>query len=210
MNFDMVESNQEVTTPAVEVPDFKPTIDKSKSMTEQAEDVVVVMGADVASRDKRFINKVADSFAKGVINEQEANRIKKENLLAEQFFIKWRDVLKLAHITETQGLGLMRTVVLFMMLPYFFMRFIGFIFMVVSETFEFFNTLFNAVFGEVKHVQLDENGRKIAQKTGYNIFAKLLLGFVIIVTMLAMLLLTIKVFTGFDTFVWLRSLMSNG
>ena len=28
MNFDMVESIQEVTTPAVEVPDLKPTIDK--------------------------------------------------------------------------------------------------------------------------------------------------------------------------------------
>lgn len=191
------------------VPEFTPTIDKDKTITEQASDVITIMGADRASHNEKFIDKVAESFTKGVLNEQEAMRLKKENLFAEQFFIKWRDVLRLAHITEPQGLGLMKSVVALMILPYFIMRLIGFVFMVISQVFEFFNTLFNSVFGETKEVQLDENGKKIAQKIGYNIFAKIILGFIIANMMLLLIALAIRIFTGFDVFLWLRSI-TNG
>lgn len=180
-----------------------------KSITEKASDVIVVMGADKASKNEAFIDKVADSFSKGVINEQEANRLKKENLLAEQYYEKWKDVLKLAHISQPQGLGLMKTVVVVMIVPYFIMRLFGFVFMVVSETFEFFNTIFNSVFGEVKQIQYDEKGKKVAQRTGYNIFAKLFLGFLVITALVALLLLTIKAFTGFDAFLWFREIFGN-
>ena len=207
----VVESNvpAEVNNEIV-VPDFIPTIDKSKSITDQASDVITIMGAERASKDDKFIDKVADSFQKGVINEQETNRLKKENLFAEQFFIKWKDVLRLAHISEPQGLGLMKSVVVLMLIPYFIMRLVGFLFMIISQVFEFFNTLFNAVFGETKSVQLDENGKKIAQKTGYNIFAKIILGFVIIILLLVLIVLTVKIFTGFDVFEWIRSVLKNG
>lgn len=208
-----MEENNEIMaveeTNEIVIPTFTPTIDKDKSVTEQASDVVTIMGAEKASKDNKFIEKVAESFAKGVLNEQETTRLKKENLFAEQFFVKWKDVLRLAHITEPQGLGLMKSIVWIMMIPYFVMRLMGFCFMIISQIFEFFNTLFNAVFGETKQVQYDEKGKKVAQKTGYNIFAKILLGFIMLVIMLVLIVLAIKIFTGFDVFIWLRSIING-
>ena len=88
--------------------------------------------------------------------------------------------------------------------------------MCVSETFEFFNTLFNAVFGDGGSILQDKDGKPIIDaktkkpyrtKNGYNLFAKILLGFIIISVLIALVFLVINVFTGFNIFTWLRSLL---
>lgn len=208
--FDVTEKGEEITVLEdinleITVPKFEPIIDATKDIMEQASDVVRSISANKASKNEKFIDKVAELFSQGVINQEQANKLRTESLLAEQYHHKWKDVLRLAHISEPQGLGLMKSAVVLMIVPYCLMRLIGFFFMVISQTFEFFNTLFNSVFGETKEVQIDDSGNKVRHKTGYNIFAKVLLGFIISIVLLAMTFLTIKVFTGFDIFLWLRA-----
>lgn len=201
----------------MQMPNFVPELDKTKNLEDQASDVVKVIGAQIASRNEVFMKKVADNFAQGVITEQETKQMKNEMLLAEQFFIKWEQVLKLAHIKEAQGLGLMLAVVYGMFIPYWILRLIGFVFMVVSEIFEFFNTLFNAVFGNGGEIMIDNLGKPVInpknnkpyrKSDGYNIFAKFLLGTVIIAVFIALVFLIIDIFTGVNIFKILRSTMT--
>lgn len=201
----------------MQMPNFVPELDKTKNLEDQASDVVKVIGAQIASRNEVFMKKVADNFAQGVITEQETKQMKNEMLLAEQFFIKWEQVLKLAHIKEAQGLGLMLAVVYGMFIPYWILRLIGFVFMVVSEIFEFFNTLFNAVFGNGGEIIVDNLGKPVInpknnkpyrKSDGYNIFAKFLLGTVIVAVFIALVFLIINIFTGVNIFKILRSMMT--
>ena len=199
----------------LKMPNYIPKIDTNKDLDEQASDVVQLMGAQKASQNDDFMGKVADNFANGVLTEQEVKQMKRERLLADEYYIKWEDVLKLVHMQNAQGIGLMKTCVFFMMIPYLILRFIGFCFMCISVVFEFFNTLFNAVFGDGGSILQDKDGKPIIDektkkpyrsKSGYNLFAKILLGFIIISTLIALVFLVINVFTGFNIFAWLRSL----
>lgn len=204
---EVVEEEKKETAPDIPMPDFKPEIDKSKDLIDQAADVVFMHGANKAVQDDKFVEKVSKAFQAGVISETEANTAKKQRFLAEEFFWKWKDVLKLVKIEEAQGLGLMKAVVVLMFVPYGIKCLLGSIFMFFAGIFDAFNSLFNSVFGETREVQRDEKGRKIGQRTGYNIFAKVLLSFVSIVVMLMLIVLVIKIFTGFDVFQWLRDVI---
>ena len=208
---------QEVSKKIV-MPDFVPQLDKTKEIEDQAADVIKVMGAQKASQNEEFMTKVSENFSKGILTEQETKQMRNEMMKAEQYFIKWQKVLELAYVHEAQGLGLMQILVFTMIIPYLLLRGIGFIFMVISETFNFFNTLFNSVFGDGGKFILDREGRPVInektkkpyrQNTGYNLFAKILLGFIIGAVLIALIFLFINMFTGFDVFVWLRNAVGS-
>lgn len=209
-------AKNELTAVNEEMPNFVAEVDKTKDLEEQASDVVKLIGAKQMSQNQSFMDKVAENFGAKVLTEQETTQMQKEMLLAEQYFIKWKEVLKLVHMKEAQGLGLMKTCIFFMLIPYLILRVIGFCFMCISETFEFFNTLFNAVFGDGGKILVDKNGQALLDpktnepfktNAGYNLFAKILLGFIIIAVLLALIFVFVNVFTGFDVFKWFRTVL---
>lgn len=208
----------EVEEASLKTPVYTPQLNKDKELEEQAGDVVKLIGAQKASQNDIFMDKVADNFAKGILTEQETTQMRRERLKSEEYFLKWEHVLKLAHMKEPQGLGLMYTLVISMIVPYLLLKIIGFVFMTFSTIFDFFNTLFNAVFGNAGEILRDKDGKVMIDSVtkkpyrtnpGYNIFAKILLGTIIISLFIAILFAIIYLFTGFNIFQAIKGLFQS-
>lgn len=202
----------------IETPVFKPELDKNKTLVEQAEDVVNIMGAKRASEDDKFMNEVSENFQKGVLTEQETNNLKKQRLLEQEYFLKWQDVLRFAFIKSAHGLLFMKIMTIIAMIVYVPLRIVGMIFKSVGTLFDFLNDIFNSIFGGKGKYLRDKDGNVIVdpmtkkpytEKMGYNLFAKLLFGIIVIGLCLAMVCLFIYMFTGFNVFTALRNLISG-
>ena len=106
----------------IDAPDFKPQIDKTKSMQDQAGEVINILGAQRASQNDAFMENVSKNFQKGVLTDQETNNIKKKRLYEEEYFLKWQDVLQFAFIKSQHGLTFMRIMTVIAMLVYIPLR----------------------------------------------------------------------------------------
>ena len=78
-------TSNNLSTPMT-MPDYVPEIDKTKDLDEQASDVVQVLGAQRASQDNAFMDKVSKNFQEGVFKDQEVKDMKKARLLEEEYF----------------------------------------------------------------------------------------------------------------------------
>ena len=202
----------------IDTPIFKPELDKTKSITEQAEDVVEIMGAKRASEDENFMEEVSGNFQKGVLTEQETRNLKKQRLLEQEYFLKWQDVLRFAFIKSAHGLLFMKIMTIIAMLVYVPLRMVGMVFKSVGTLFDFLNDIFNSIFGGKGKYLRDKEGNVIidpqtkkpyTEKMGYNLFAKLLFGIIVIGLCLALVCVFIYMFTGFNIFTALRNLVSD-
>lgn len=202
----------------IETPNFKPELDKSKTLVEQAEDVVNIMGAKRASEDEKFMDEVSKNFSKGVLTEQETRNLKRQRLLEQEYFLKWQDVLRFAFIKSAHGLIFMKIMTIIAMLVYVPLRIVGMIFKSIGTLFDFLNDIFNSIFGGKGKYLRDKDGNVIidpmtkkpyTEKMGYNLFAKLLFGIIVVGLCLALVCVFIYMFTGFNVFTALRNLISG-
>lgn len=202
----------------IDAPVFKPELDKTKTINEQAEDVVNIMGAKRASEDDKFMDEVSENFQKGVLTGQETNNLRKQRLLEQEYFLKWQDVLRFAFIKSAHGLLFMKIMTVIAMLVYVPLRMVGMIFKSVGTLFDFLNDIFNSIFGgkgkylrdKDGNVIIDQNTKKpYTEKMGYNLFAKLLFGIIVVGLCLALVCVFIYMFTGFNVFTALRNLISG-
>ena len=145
----------------IDTPIFKPELDKTKSITEQAEDVVEIMGAKRASEDENFMEEVSGNFQKGVLTEQETRNLKKQRLLEQEYFLKWQDVLRFAFIKSAHGLLFMKIMTIIAMLVYVPLRMVGMVFKSVGTLFDFLNDIFNSIFGGKGKYLRDKEGNVI-------------------------------------------------
>lgn len=207
-------TSNNLSTPMT-MPDYVPEIDKTKDLDEQASDVVQLMGAQQASQNKTFMDKVSDNFQKGVLTDQEVKNMKKARLLEEEYFIKWQDALSFVFIKSPHGINFMRIMTVVAMLFYIPMRIVGMLVKSIGMLGDFVNEIFNSVFGGKGKYLRDKDGNVIVnpqtkkpymEQQGYNLFAKILFGIIIIGLALALVLIFVKIFTGFDVFDWFRTL----
>ena len=199
----------------IEMPNYIPQIDKSKDLSDQASDVVQLMGAQKASTNEEFMDKVSKNFQKGVLTDQEVKEMQKQRLLEQEYFLKWQNLLEFVFIKQPHGLIFMYIMTVIGMFLYVPTRIIGMFIKSIGMFGEFLNEIFNSIFGgKGKYLKnsngdviLDPNTKKpYIEKQGYNLFAKLLFGIVAIGLCLALVLLFIDLFTGFNVFRWFRSL----
>lgn len=209
-------NNMGVAETQIEMPNFIPQIDKSKELSEQASDVVQIMGAQKASTDQEFMEDVSKNFQKGVLTEQETKNMKKQRLLEQEYFLKWKDVLNFVFIKSPHGLLFMKIMTFIGMIVYVPTRLIGMIIKAVGMVGEFINEIFNSVFGGKGKYLRDSNGNPVLdpvtkkpyiEKQGYNLFAKMLFGIVIAGLALALIFLFVELFTGFSVFGWFREIL---
>jgi len=179
--------------------------DAYKNVREKASDAIIVLGAKKASQDDSFIDVVSQNFQQGVLTLQEAENMQKDRLKAQEYFIKWEAVLNLVKLEKAQGLGLMRIIVVLMIVPYIIWNIVRFIFYLFDETFRHLNDLCNAVFGSVKKIQTDKDGKPIVdgdgksiKSYGFNLATKILLGIIIAAVILGVIILIVRVFTGIN------------
>lgn len=211
------EKSQELTD-SIEAPKFRPQLDTTKSMQDQAGEVINILGAQRASQNDDFMERVSENFQKGVLTDQETTNIKKQRLKEEQYFLKWQDVLQFAFIKSPHGLVFMYIMTFVAMIVYVPLRILGMGVKAIGTLGEFINEIFNSVFGGKGKYLRDKEGNVIIdpttkkpyrEKEGYNLFAKLLFGIVIAGLALVLVFLFVKIFSGFDIFAWLRSIISQ-
>ena len=141
--------------------------------------------------------------------------MKKARLLEEEYFIKWQDALSFVFIKSPHGINFMRIMTVVAMLFYIPMRIVGMLVKSIGMLGDFVNEIFNSVFGGKGKYLRDKDGNVIVnpqtkkpymEQQGYNLFAKILFGIIIIGLALALVLIFVKIFTGFDVFDWFRTL----
>ena len=200
----------------IEMPNFIPQIDTNKELEDQASDVVKLLGAQRASQKDDFMEEVSSKFQKGVLTEQEVRNMQRQRLLEEEYFLKWKDVLKFVFIKSAHGLLFMQIMTCIAMIIYVPTRIIGMCVKAVGMIGDFVNEIFNSIFGGKGKYLRNSNGdvvidpvtkRPYVEKQGYNLFAKVLFGIVIGGVALALIFLFIQLFSGFSVFGWLRSLL---
>lgn len=199
-----------------EMPNFIPQIDKSKEIDEQASEVVQLIGAQQASQNKAFMDKVSKNFQEGVFKDQEVKDMKKARLLEEEYFLKWQDALSFVFIKSPHGLLFMKIMTVIAMIFYIPMRILGMVVKSVAMVGDFINEIFNSVFGGKGKYLRDKEGNVIidpqtkkpyVEQRGYNLLAKILFGIIIGGLGLALIFIFVRMFTGFDIFLWFRSLL---
>lgn len=199
-----------------EMPNFIPQIDKDKEISEQASDVVQVLGAQRASQDNDFMDKVSKNFQEGVFKDQEVKDMKKARLLEEEYFLKWQDVLSFVLIKSPHGMLFMQIMTVIAMFIYVPMRIIGMAVKSIGMLGDFVNEIFNSIFGGKGKYLRDKEGNVIinpqtkkpyVEQRGYNLLAKVLFGIIIGGLGLALIFVFVRMFTGFDIFLWFRSIL---
>lgn len=214
-NKNMLPAEQQKSS-SFEMPNFIPQIDKSKEITEQASDVVQVLGAQRASQDDDFMDKVSKNFQEGVFKDQEVKDMKKARLLEEEYFLKWQDVLSFVFIKSPHGLRFMKIMTVIAMFIYIPMRIVGMLVKSIGMLGDFINEIFNSIFGGKGKYLRDKDGNVIinpqtkkpyVEQKGYNLLAKVLFGIIIGGLGLALIFVFVRMFTGFDVFLWFRSLL---
>lgn len=205
-----------VTDSKIEMPNFIPQIDKTKELSDQASDVVQVMGAQRASTNDEFMDKVSENFQKGVFTEQETKNMQKQRLLEQEYYLKWQDVLNFIFIKSAHGLLFMKIMTLVGMIIYIPTRVIGMFVKAIGMFGDFINEIFNSIFGGKGKYLKDSKGDPVVdpitkkpyiEKQGYNLFAKMLFGIIIVGLALALIFLFVKLFTGFSVFGWFREIL---
>lgn len=203
-------------TENIEMPNFIPQIDTSKELEEQASDVVKLLGAQRASKQDSFMEEVSKQFQKGVLTEQEVRNMQRERMLEQEYFLKWQDVLKFVFIKSAHGLLFMQIMTWIGMLFYIPTRIAGMVVKAIGMIGDFINEIFNSIFGGKGQYLRDSKGNVIVdpntkkpyvEKQGYNLFAKLLFGIILIGLGLCLIFLFIQLFTGFSVFEWFRSIL---
>lgn len=211
------EKSRELTD-SIETPKFKPQLDTTKTMQDQAGEVINILGAQRASQDDAFMEKVSQNFQKGVLTDQETINIKKQRLKEEQYFLKWQDVLQFAFIKSPHGLTFMYIMTAVAMLVYIPLRILGMAVKAIGTLGEFLNDIFNSIFGGKGKYLRDKEGNVVIdpvtkkpykEKEGYNLFAKLLFGIIICGLALVLICVFVKIFSGFDIFAWLRNIVTE-
>ena len=199
-----------------EMPNFIPQIDKSKEIDEQASEVVQLIGAQQASQNKAFMDKVSKNFQEGVFKDQEVKDMKKARLLEEEYFLKWQDALSFVFIKSPHGLLFMKIMTVIAMIFYIPMRILGMVVKSVAMLGDFINEIFNSIFGGKGKYLRDKDGNVIidqqtkkpyVEQRGYNLLAKILFSIIIGGLGLALIFVFVRMFTGFDVFLWFRSLL---
>lgn len=209
-------ANNNLPTEKIEMPNFIPKINTDKELEDQASDVIKIMGAQRASQKEDFMEEVAEQFQKGVLTEQEVKNMQRARMLEQEYFLKWQDALNFIFIKAPHGLLFMKIMTIVAMLVYVPTRVIGMIVKAIGLIGEFINEIFNSVFGgQGKYLKnangdviLDQKTKKpYLEKQGYNLFAKLLFGIVVIGLCLALIFVFVNLFTGFNIFEWFRSVL---
>lgn len=199
-----------------EMPNFIPEIDKNKELEDQAGDVVKLLGAQMASENDDFMSEVSQKFQKGVLTEQEVRNMQRERLLEKEYFLKWQDCLSFVFVKSPHGLLFMQIMTWIGMLFYVPTRIAGMIVKAIGMIGDFINEIFNSIFGGKGQYLRNSNGEVILdpetkkpymEKQGYNLFAKLIFGIVIVGIALALIFLFVELFTGFSIFKWLRAVL---
>ena len=187
-------ANNNLPTEKIEMPNFIPKINTDKEIEDQASDVIKIMGAQRASQDETFMDKVAEQFQKGVLTEEEVKNMQKSRMLEQEYFMKWQEVLKFVFIKSAHGLLFMQIMTVIAMFIYVPTRIIGMFIKAIGMIGDYINEIFNSVFGN-------------ADNKGYNLFAKLLFGIIIGGVCLSLIFLFVQIFTGFNVFEWFRSVL---
>lgn len=185
------------------LPEVKVDFNENKEVHKQVEDVITVAGGQKAIEDEQFIEEVAQLISKGVLSEKEAIAMSKERLIEQEYFEKWEQILKFAFIKKPTGLRLMQLGVIWGLICYVFTLIAVLPLLILSEIFSTLNSLFNAVFGEIK-VKKNKDGTK-TEVMGYNIITKFLFGAVAIMVVLLIIFGFVQAFTGWSVFEAIRS-----
>ena len=210
-----IEDSENNLPTKIEMPNYIPQVDKSKDLSDQASDVVQLMGAQRASTNDEFMEEVSNKFQQKVLTEQETNNMQKQRLLEKEYFLKWQSVLEFVFIKQAHGLLFMKIMTWVAMVIYIPTRIIGMLVKAIGMLGDFINEIFNSIFGGKGKYLKDKDGNPILdpntkkpyiEKQGYNLFAKLLFGIMTIGLSLALVFLFIDLFTGFNVFGWLRSI----
>lgn len=213
---ELATTESQVPAGKIEMPNFVPQIDKTKDLSDQASDVVQIMGAQRASTNETFMNKVSEKFQHGVLTEQETKNMQRQRLLEEEYWLKWQDVLEFIFMKSPHGLLFMQIMTVVAMIIYIPTRLIGMIVKTIGLFGDFVNEIFNSIFGGKGKYLRDKDGNVIQdpktkkpyiEKQGYNLFAKLLFGIIAVGLALALIFVFVKLFTGFDTFNWFRQVL---
>lgn len=210
------QTNNNLPTENIEMPNFIPNIDTSKELEDQASDVVKLLGAQRASKQEGFMEEVSKQFQKGVLTEQEVKNMQRARMLEQEYFLKWQDVLKFVFIKSAHGLLFMQIMTVIAMLIYIPTRIAGMFIKAIGMIGDFINEIFNSIFGGKGQYLRDSKGdvvidpttkKPYMEKQGYNLFAKVLFGIIIGGLCLSLIFLFVQIFTGFNIFSWFRSIM---
>lgn len=195
------------------VSEIKPSIDKNKTLYENAKDFAKTGGLVDALKDEDFRQENKESAKENLRVDLQTENISSKSKLANEYYNERKPVLKFMRQKEYCDIQLMKWLYRVGVVPFFIVAVIGSVFSIIGALFEGLNELFNMIFGEQVYLKdnngnlsKDEHGKPIIETVKVNLLTKVLFGSILVFAALMILFSMIKSIFNIDILNTLKTL----